>query len=390
MSKIYVDKLAPYGFLDFGLDVEYWNLSLLYFTPSEIENYSKGNPQYLGEFPLQIDFYSKIKFFKCLRKNRKAIYCFVDYSNMNDLWLLVLFRVLNIKYYVGPRRATEYNVFMGSIEVKRYFSAYEALLKCISKLSIFSCLKRGIYKIFYFIFIHLMLAKPPKFVVSSGVQGRAEWMYLTKSESYVDVPSVDVLWDEKDRKLHNDYVVFVDESVMFSPDSALFNGVESTVVDVDKYYSNLRAFFDVIEKVLETEVVVAASEKSLYKDESIFGGRKLFYGVTNELIQHAVLIVAHASSAIYQAVSSEKPVLVTYDSTFDFSRIAKSKKLADFLNVSLYCVQEVGEKEILNNLSVNLGDYQKIKENFLLTPGLSVVSVCNELIYSKITSICTD
>jgi len=73
------------------------------------------------------------------------------------------------------------------------------------------------------------------------------------------------------------------------------------------YYESLNSFFNSIEKEYKSEVVIAAHPSAIYK-QNPFGGRKLYWGNTAELVRDARMVCMHTSNAFSYVVLYNKPV----------------------------------------------------------------------------------
>lgn len=102
------------------------------------------------------------------------------------------------------------------------------------------------------------------------------------------------------------YIVFIDQYFPFHPDFYI-SGVSS--IPSTPYYKILNSTLSRIEKALSMKVVIAAHPKAVkYKEHNYFEGRTVFWGETQSLIRNAQLVLAHSSTAIYQAIMAHKPI----------------------------------------------------------------------------------
>jgi hypothetical protein len=106
------------------------------------------------------------------------------------------------------------------------------------------------------------------------------------------------------------YIVFIDDYLPFHPD---FSALGSRTIEPQAYYKALNEFFGKVETESGLPVVIAAHPKGVYETNR-FGGRALQSGATNSLVEHATLVLAHASTAISFAVIFRKPVWLLYTS----------------------------------------------------------------------------
>jgi hypothetical protein len=101
------------------------------------------------------------------------------------------------------------------------------------------------------------------------------------------------------------YGVFLDD---FLPSHTDFIAVGGSPVRADLYYPRICAFFDKIEILSGSRIVVAAHPRSHY-EEGRFGDREIIYGTTAELTCHAQFAITHASQSFSFAVLAEIPAI---------------------------------------------------------------------------------
>jgi len=113
----------------------------------------------------------------------------------------------------------------------------------------------------------------------------------------------------KDGAKRDGTAVFLDEYVPFHPDY-LRRGHEPYST-AERYYPELRGFFDAFERATGLTVVVAAHPRSSYeKHPDYFGGRRVVRGRTVELVRDSDAVIAHSSTALAFAVLFRKPVVL--------------------------------------------------------------------------------
>ncbi|QQT53205.1 hypothetical protein I6I98_23660 [Sphingobacterium multivorum] len=103
------------------------------------------------------------------------------------------------------------------------------------------------------------------------------------------------------------FCLFLDEYLPLHPDFKLL-GIKS--VDADEYYATLNRFFDVIEEKYQLQIVIAAHPKAeMYKSKNPFNGRKVVFGKTSQLTRDCEFVLAHISTSQSFAVLNKKPVI---------------------------------------------------------------------------------
>ena len=120
----------------------------------------------------------------------------------------------------------------------------------------------------------------------------------------------------KERAPGKPTAVFLDQYLPFHPDWR-FIGVD-VGIDPVSYYGRLNSFFDIIEKDLGVEVVIAAHPNSDYSQmPDYFNGRKCIRNRTAELIRQSSLVIASFSASINLANLFYKPIVFVTSKEFD-------------------------------------------------------------------------
>ena len=228
--------------------------------------------------------------------------------------------------------------------------------------------------------------KRPEFVIGSGTLGRAEFTYSTACKNFLSIPSVDMTWEHTPNLLERKYCVYVDESVCYSPDKLLYGMSAATCTDIDAYSANICGVFKKIEETLGCEVVIAASGKYRYPPESkIFGGRKLIYDNTNNLIKHSELVLGHSSSGLWQALVDVKPMILLTDPTFSSAKWQSIGVMASFLGLKSPSTLDITPEQIKLAMEVDVSNYVRLVELYFKERDVSGSS--GELIVGKLDTI---
>lgn len=147
-----------------------------------------------------------------------------------------------------------------------------------------------------------------------------------------------------ERLVQGDYCVFLDEGCVDNP-NVEFRKLKK--MDSDKFYGALRRFFDHVEKSLNLKVIIAAHPGIQY-DKSVFGGREILEGKTCALVKDASLVITQSSTATSFAVFYGKPLLFIY--TDEYALIRKINfRIMEFL------AQELGAKPCSIDIDKELG-----------------------------------
>ena len=191
------------------------------------------------------------------------------------------------------------------------------------------------------------------------------WCKKTAINNFISVKSTDVCWDEMPNLINKRYCVYVDESIIYSPDRGLYepNKKNSASDDFESFISNMCHVFDVIEKKLELEVIIASSGKFKYKNEGLYGGRMMIYDKTNQLIQHAELALGHTSSGLYQAIINRKPIILLSDPSFSDYKKFHINSFSTFLKVKQVNTINFSDKDLIGEYD-NLQHHIDLEEQY--------------------------
>lgn len=296
-SKFYSDYYMD-TCIEKGLDVEYWDISKLYFPKIY--------------FPIPFDFASikKIKSFGEL----KALLSSVEIKSTVFITNITYeFRVLRFFIILSSFNCTLVAFGRGMFPTPEKSEATK-ILEIISSFN----LKRmitGLKNKAATMIKHFHLIKPYDLIFISGSEG-----YNTLGfGNYYDMENakiINVNYFDYDKYLtpinqlplvDKEYCVFLDEYLPYHPDFEML-GIKNVSADI--YYSQLNNFFDFIENKFNIYVIIAAHPKALrYKSENPFNGRVIFFNLTCELVRDAAFVMTHYSSSISYPVLFKKPIL---------------------------------------------------------------------------------
>lgn len=156
-------------------------------------------------------------------------------------------------------------------------------------------------------------------------------------------------------------IVFLDQNLPNHPD---YNVIGEKKINSERYYKKLNMFFDYIEKVFNTRVVIAAHPKSNHSIE-IFNGRKIIKNQTAIEIKKSRFIIAHCSAIFSLATIDKKPIIFLLME--EFSQVMKSsikKNAINELNSTLIEFEKFNFNENIE-LKVDKEKYQKYYKNYL-------------------------
>jgi hypothetical protein len=371
IGTTYGGKLGVEWFSSNNIKVEYWNLTCIYFKKNRVESYFNNSSSYRYKFPVETEINHKAEFRAlCKKLPSSSIFCFIDFSFLDYFWILRLFNKYNINYFTHPMstpfflskysRRSFYRRVIDSFKGKRF------LYNCIK---IFSNQNVNLKKILY---EKTDYYKKPNFSMGSGIDGVKYWSKVTQAKLFINVPTTDVNWSSLPPLIQGKYYVYVDEGITKSADASLF-GLDSHGVFLNQslFLKNLNNVFDIIEEHMKIPVVIAATARCKYSNSSIFNNRKIVYDETFSLIQNSELVIGHKSQALFQAVASNKPILILRDENFINIKNAHIFGMSDILNIDSISTE---------NFSINFLDlllnreqkYQSIVEKYLCN-----ISDCN-------------
>lgn len=279
-------KKYEYGWYESrGVNVLIFDLSYIIFGKSKIDTLIKYNKiklkniiyfENLDDLEVEIINFSKKAVFFMMNK---AI------SNRMELQkeILLLLNKKHCKYVIqdtiNPRIYELYRDKNYQIKeyIKRVFGRYDEL-----------------NKEFY-----------PSIIFGSGKLTRKKFLRLFDNKTkYIDVKSLYVT--SKKGVQISKHALFIESSVINSPDRILFSKTNS--LNLEEYFNYINKIMTIIEDKCGIDIIISASGKYLY-DKNPFGGRKIVYGKTLDMIETSKFVLCHYSICILQAIYDMKPIL---------------------------------------------------------------------------------
>lgn len=112
---------------------------------------------------------------------------------------------------------------------------------------------------------------------------------------------------DKSRLLEKRYCVFIDQFLPYHPD-LIADGFH---LNAANYYKKMNYFFDIVEKLYNLEVVIAAHPRANYDLYlNAFGKRKILKNQTCRLIKDSEFVLCHFSNSLGYVAVFNKPVIV--------------------------------------------------------------------------------
>lgn len=365
-SKIVGDKLNINYYERNGFIVEFWNLTLLYHSKNSLAAYFGGHSDFRFKFNIERNFTTRAELKTALQNlTSNVLFCHYDFNQHDDYWLRRLFKVCSISYFVGPKRTSQDFIFHNGQKLSINSFMYKALSSIKARIS-YKYLKE---KFCNTIYKWTNYYQKPKFVIGSGTKGRSEWLRATQADYFVSIPSNDVIMERLPNTINKSYCVYVDDAVIYSPDQIMSKNIQSTCTDIKEYSTNICKVFDMVEKTLDCQVVVATSGKYKYPNNKIFGGREIFYSKTNQLIQHSCLVLGHASSAAWQVIIDLKPIILLQDPSFLKAKNVSVGLQGVFMGVSPIQSTKLMPSDLKEN-NINLDHFRFLTNKYFCEEGV--------------------
>jgi len=372
ISKIQGDKINIPWFVERDVEVEYWNLTNIYYSDKSLEKYFGGHPEFRFKFPTERIFYNIADVKLALHQLKpNTLFCFYDFIQQSNFWLLREFKKHNIQYFIGPKRTSHVqgnnnkSLFLKALTSIFDGSLYEKVMTPESGVGNYF-----VHKLKQIVFFKTNYYQKSQFVIGSGSFGRNEWSKLCLPDNYISIRSFDVCWDILP-KLNNDkYCVYIDESIIYSPDRGLYEPDKhnSASSDFKVFEKNMCRVFNIVEKSLGCKVIIAASGKYKYNDSNIYEGRKIIYDKTNQLIQHSELVFCHTSTGVYQAIVDRVKIIILHDDTFSQYKEKHINLMSDLLQIKSVNSVNFKESDIVEVCTTNSEKLEKqyFREEFSL------------------------
>ena len=193
------------------------------------------------------------------------------------------------------------------------------------------------------------------------------------------------------------YVIYIDNGAPYFSGDAGLKGEKSYEGDIKKHYSELNNFFNKIENIFKTKVIVIPHPK--YKSHSpkikslnpYFNKRKVdnSYNALAKLSPNCFFFINKHSTAISYPIIFNKPVIHIFSSNYNYQR--------EEWQSLLYLAKIIGQKpidivnfknnEIFKNLKIDKKKYEWFKYNFLTPKDKSILKTSNYEILNKLTNI---
>lgn len=305
--------------LDNGFDVEYWDISKLYFPNVKFIESNNFNTTVL-----KISSFKGLKSALLVTNIESALFI----TNLTyEFRVLKLFRILTIFdcnlacFARGVIPSPEKNIsskvanVILSFSLRRIMSAFKSRVAILLK-------KYKIIKNYDFIF---RAGSKGSIAIGAGYE------YDLKAAKVIEINYVDydkyLKVQNETRSIEHDYCVFLDVYLPHHPDIQITN---IDTVDAELYYSQLNNYFDYIEKTYNLNVVICAHPKAIkYQSENPFSGRKIVFNQTCEFVKDAKFAMTNYSTSMSFPILFRKPI-------FFITCEAEKEKMFDLHETTLY------------------------------------------------------
>lgn len=343
ISRLIGDKVDAWWFHRNGFDVEFLDISPLFFDKNRLNQFSESaeHYRYIGPNHRVLSKKNDVREILISLSENDFVWPLGGvYKSLDDDWLFQDLQAKNIRYYLQ-----HFDTF---IEPEKVFKQARYWIRTLKHRYFNRNMK-------------------PQGIVGSGRLGRIQAQRLFPESRFISVPSVIVLWDQAQPIIEGTYSLFVDENIIYAPDAKLLG--YTVCHNPEAYYARLNHFFDKIEEWSGYPVVIAASGKYRYTQD-YFNGRQLIYGQTLPLIQSAQIVLGHMSLALYQCLISNKPVLLLDDPDFsDIKRAGFYDSLMQFITPQL-SITHINKNDYNQSKIVDVEKNIRIVKDYLREDGV--------------------
>lgn len=310
--------------IDAGFEVEYWDLSNIYFKGSAFQG--TLNKDYVKQIDSLRALRDRLKH-EDLKETAFVLQVFFEWRVLS-LYLLISrmgCKTVNFPWVTNEKKPISKLIIDNLRPAKVLATSLDLIAKAVRK--------TGLVKKYDLVFTAGRLTR-------EAFRDHA----LLVDINYVDYDRYQESKSKDERIVQDDYCLFLDEGCVDNPNVKFLKLEE---MNPDKFYGALRRFFDHIEQSLNLKVVIAAHPGIQY-DPILFGHRPVYEGKTCELVKDASLVISQSSTATSFAVFFGKPLLFVYTDEYAFIRRTNFRVL-EFL------AQELGAQSYNIDLDKELG-----------------------------------
>jgi hypothetical protein len=346
ISRIFGEKIDAWWYRDQGLDVEFWDSSLLFLGTERVEA-----------------FFASAKNYRYVGPNHHIFTEWAELEDALDDLVSGPHLVWHMSRFDRMHNDDALLVSLNRHDATYIFQHFDPHKRTVGWLNTVKAPSRELRQLWY------ARDCKPAAVVTSGVLGRRQARLRYPSTNVISVPSIKVLWEPRSVSVTSSCAIFVDENLVYDPDAQLHGQVLCS--DVPSYYRRMRDLFSRVEDQLGVPVVVACSGKYQYDDTSeYFGERTVVYEQTLPLLQNCELALGHFSLALDQAIVSRKPVLLVDDPDFTEWRRRGFRDVNSRFRLRPVLNERIGAAEISGALRRDIGFYSEVEKRYFREPGI--------------------
>lgn len=213
--------------------------------------------------------------------------------------------------------------------------------------------------------IFRFLPRPVEYDVTFTAGEIAERLHKAETRKTVPVhhPDLDLIFSQKKKPKQENKLVFLDDYLTDHPD---FRLTGAATIGAEEYHKSLCDFFNRVEQAFDSEVVIAAHPKADYLSDT-FGGRRVVFDGTVDLVRNTRLVLAHFSTAISFAVVYGKPMFLLTSTAIERTYPSQSQQLqatAALLGSPVYRL-DAGDAQSMVEPQVSAEKYQAFRTTFL-------------------------
>lgn len=323
-------------FLDFGLTVEYWDIS------SIVRNGIKLVDQVEGDYIKKI--LDLVQFQNQLEKQDISNTIFI--VELSSIWENRFFYKLLSDFKCQTWGIDQY-ANTSLVQTKKDY-----LLKLLDVKNLYSKLK---YK-----YWHRKLQqfnkqynvkKMDRFFTSSSFDYRVT--------DFINHPDFEAFKSVSIKNEREPFILFIDNYFPLHPDFEFF--YKKKLTGAKEYQESLCNFFDFLEEKYAMPVIIGAHPKADY-EPSTFKGREIIKYKTIELIKESSFVLMHASNSISTVLLTDKPLLMITTTGYDkVSFLAlRIRQLARILGLPVLNI----DRDNYNNLDFTKVE-SKIRKNYI-------------------------
>jgi len=217
--------------------------------------------------------------------------------------------------------------------------------------------------------------------------------YRAQNKKIVKIHSRDysnfINYKKKNIIKKNKPIVFLDATFPYfkGDEPLLFN--QKYKIDIAKWYKEHNIFFDKLENLFSTKVIIVPHPKTQGVQNPFFKKRFVDHreGATLKLTSSSLFVLcgAFVSTAISFSILSFKPIFFLYSDQMKLhneKEIIMQKQTAKFIGTGVLDINNFKKEDILKNMKVNKKLYNNYKDRFLTSEKL--LKKPNHIILGKI------